>query len=281
MIRAVCAVILFAGGLASAASASECRPAGDPFLWRIESAGGTSYLLGTVHVGVPVAELDPAVRRALSEAKSVVLESIPASPGPSAWLPEGQTLEKLLSRKAWREVRSRLGEQLPVEDLRLVKPPAILSLLFYKGKDESVSMDREIIERARRDDKLLVGLETLEGVEALERAATPRYLSRYLETFDEKQAARREASFVSAYCRGDLPALERMSKPWGPEQEAFDRILVTERNRRWLSALSTRMRSGGAFIAVGVNHLIGPDGLLRLLEAAGLLATRVRAVPPP
>lgn len=280
MIRRVRAVALSAVFLAStSASASGCRPTGDPLLWTVRGASGTFHLLGTLHWGIPAAELDPAVHRALSESKSVVLESLPAGEGPSAWLPEGQTLDKLLSRKAWGEVRARLGDRMPVEDLRLVKPPAVLMLLSQKGKDGSVSMDRDIIEQARRAGKELVGLETSEGTQALERAATPRYLSRYLEAIDEARAAREEERFVVAYCSGDVPALEALRKPWGPEQAEFDRILVTERNRRWLGALSSRARSGGAFIAVGVNHLIGPDGLLRLLEAEGHAVTRSRASP--
>jgi uncharacterized protein YbaP (TraB family) len=45
--------------------------------------------------------------------------------------------------------------------------------------------------------------------------------------------------------------------------------LVRPRNQRWLPAIEAHLGQRGAFVAVGIGHLLGDDGLPAMLEAAG------------
>ncbi|MDX2156599.1 MAG: TraB/GumN family protein [Hyphomicrobiaceae bacterium] len=54
---------------------------------------------------------------------------------------------------------------------------------------------------------------------------------------------------------------------------SFRRELLTVRNARMRDAALPVLAEGGAFIAVGALHLVGEDGLVALLRAAGFEVT--------
>lgn len=82
---------------------------------------------------------------------------------------------------------------------------------------------------------------------------------------------------VPAWLRGDLDAVERIGH--GPMREADPRLydkLIAERNRSWLPTVERLMLGAGDhFVAVGVLHVVGPDGLPRLLAERGYAVERV------
>jgi uncharacterized protein len=71
------------------------------------------------------------------------------------------------------------------------------------------------------------------------------------------------------YIAGDVPALTRMLVI---RERTGD--LLDERNRRWLPQIERYLANRGAFIAVGLGHLLGDGGLLAALERAGYLVER-------
>jgi uncharacterized protein YbaP (TraB family) len=50
---------------------------------------------------------------------------------------------------------------------------------------------------------------------------------------------------------------------------------VFDRNRDWIPKLEEILAAGGAFIAVGADHLTGGRGVIALLAGRGYQATRV------
>ena len=51
--------------------------------------------------------------------------------------------------------------------------------------------------------------------------------------------------------------------------ELFDRRFITERNHLMVERMRPRLAEGGAFIAIGVLHLPGEEGILALLKNQG------------
>ena len=51
-------------------------------------------------------------------------------------------------------------------------------------------------------------------------------------------------------------------------------ILLTKRNKIWLPKLAKILKKGDAFIAVGVAHMPGKAGLLKLLQKQGFKLQR-------
>jgi len=71
------------------------------------------------------------------------------------------------------------------------------------------------------------------------------------------------------YVAGDLEAMQKwLAMPAGEQ-------LLGDRNRKWLAQIEGYFAQGGAFVAVGLGHLIGPSNLPALLTAKGYTVERV------
>jgi uncharacterized protein YbaP (TraB family) len=53
--------------------------------------------------------------------------------------------------------------------------------------------------------------------------------------------------------------------------------LFEARNLAWMPEIERALDEGGAFLAVGAGHLVGPSSVLGLLAERGIVAERVRA----
>ena len=62
------------------------------------------------------------------------------------------------------------------------------------------------------------------------------------------------------------------------ELAAYEERILYARNRDWIPKLEAIFAEGGAFVAVGEDHLIGDRGVVALLTARGYRLTRV--TPP-
>jgi uncharacterized protein YbaP (TraB family) len=60
--------------------------------------------------------------------------------------------------------------------------------------------------------------------------------------------------------------LEEMKEDWLPVYKS----MIVDRNNAWMPQIEECINSGSVFfVVVGLAHLHGPDGLLKLLEDAG------------
>jgi uncharacterized protein YbaP (TraB family) len=76
----------------------------------------------------------------------------------------------------------------------------------------------------------------------------------------------------SSYEAGDIEVMTALLVV--PKTEA---IMLTGRNQKWLPTIEGYFASGGAFIAVGLGHLLGDNGLVALLQRAGYTVERTGA----
>jgi hypothetical protein len=127
-------------------------------------------------------------------------------------------------------------------------------------------MDEVIRKRAQVAGKKLDSLEAWkEQLGAVDAAVGVADL---LVAIRERNEIRcRIAAELAAYQAGDD---EAMRPNLG---EAKDAILVDDRTKLWLEKLEKV--TDGAFVAVGVGHLVGDKGLPALLETRGWKVTRV------
>lgn len=80
----------------------------------------------------------------------------------------------------------------------------------------------------------------------------------------------------TAWLTGDATALEAATTRGMMADPALREALLAGRNRRWLALIEAELNaSGRPLIAVGAAHLVGPEGLVAMLEARGWRLTRV------
>ena len=66
------------------------------------------------------------------------------------------------------------------------------------------------------------------------------------------------------------PAIEKMLLSSFTSNPAAYASLITERNRNWMPQLDACLkRSSPCFVIVGAAHLVGPEGLLAMLQSRG------------
>jgi uncharacterized protein YbaP (TraB family) len=161
-----------------------------------------------------------------------------------------------------------------------------LDLPLCARKDVGAPYADELIARmARARGLAVVGLETLiEQLNILDRL--PIDVQRALLVATLRQADYAEdvvETTIARYVDEDTGGLLAWMKspdfiPGVPEARTppeFLRLLIARRNRRMRERALPLLAKGGAFIAVGVAHLPGEGGLLRLLEQDGFTVERI------
>jgi uncharacterized protein len=265
------------------------------FVWKATSpAGKTIYLAGSVHLlSADYYPLAPAFDQAFDATELLVEELDMAEMlAPSSqlkmlqrgMLPAGQSLDKVLSPATLKLVGDTLTSLgMPFEPLKQFKPwmlaVTMQSLAWQKaGFDANLGLDKHFYDRARQAGRPVQGLETMDfqlsQFDGLPAAVQERMLA---ETAKEIGAT--EATFTrmtQAWKSGDPAAVEQqIADDLKREPEMYSRLLV-ERNRTWFPKIEALFdRPKPAFVVVGAAHLVGPDGLIAMLQAKGYTLTQM------
>ncbi len=268
---------LFLGGAAGASSPDH------GLLWKISGHGNApSWLFGTIHSSDPrVTQLTPPLTHVFDASSSYSMELIFSGAGfidmaESMYLPDGQTLESVIGKDLYRQVRTTLSSLgMATDDLNHKKPWAVILGLGAPHRGEGLFLDLMLQLRATLQRKPTFGLESMdEQIAVFNGMSMPDQIALLKEALRTRNDAKRDMpELMQAYLHHDLARLyaisQRIQARSGPSYgELMDRMLV-QRNRRMLNRMKPRLKEGNAFIAVGALHLAGPDGLLALLRADG------------
>ena len=277
MIRLVLALTLVACSGARKECPAPVVPAsahGPAFLWRVQKGDGIVWLYGTIH-DVGIDGVPPAALDALDHAPRLATELGDGNPDPESFrkharFDKGRGIDQLLPADDWYDLRDALRvAKIKEDDLRRAKPWYAMSLLTtYSAPSPGVSMDVLLSKRAKDHGTPIEALETWdEQLDALERAVGVADLQ---EAIHARDAMRCDMSrLVASYRAGDtetMPALLVIPRTKD--------LLLDQRNKRWLPKIEGYVAQGGAFVAVGLGHLLGDDGLPALLARAGYTVER-------
>lgn len=259
-----------------------------PPMWIVSDADSTIVLFGSVHVLPPGLDWQPpALKTALAKADDLWFE-LPVDPSSQAagaeivrtkgLLPPGESLLAKLT-PAGRDRLTRLAPKLGVslEQMDRLRPwlaDVSVGLLDMAqkgagandGVEQSVSAAapptarREAFETAEQQIGFLADAPEADQLASLED--TLRQIEEEPDAYDR---------LLKAWMAGDIKALE--DEGLEPMKKAspdlYDRM-ITQRNQRWVEAISQRMAgSGETVVVVGAGHLVGPGGVPALLKARG------------
>lgn len=274
-------------------------PNGKGIFWKIEKAGvSPSYLLGTMHVTDPrVLAMPKGASEAVAEASTIVIESdeiLDEKKAAAAMLmhPEltmftdGSTIRDHLSADDAEKLEAGLKARgLALAAVARMKPWILSSFvalpaceLARKASGASF-LDKHVAEDAIKAGKKVVGLETMaEQLQAMADLPVEFHLQALIETLElgDKMDDIIE-TMTALYLAGDIgmtmPMLEAVapSKPGQDESAyaAFEKRIVTDRNKIMAERAAPLLANGKVFIAVGALHLPGEQGLVELLRQQG------------
>lgn len=232
--------------------------------------GRVSFILGTIHGGVEISDLPNQIIQKFNES-SLFINEWTFSVDEVAVVLNGLVVEEQLKKFIHKgedlspEVKHQLATEWGV-DARLadVTKSNDCAILSFGGPISSGYMDFHFLDMARKQNKKILSLDTQEELDKL-RNQNPTPLCdirNILNQVTPIQFKSYQLNMIAEYRSGVIPA---------PDNDP----MIEGRNQFWFPTISTYLNDGRAFIAVGVDHLYGSNGLLQLLQEIGYQVTRV------
>ena len=261
--------------------------AGSP-VWAIHGEHNTVYLAGSVHLlKANDASLPAAFDRAYGGSKALVMELDMSKVDPMqaasfmmehGMLKEGTTLRATIGEDRYRRVSAeaeRLG--VPTEVIDMMEPWALglqlLEMQYMKlGFDAQQGVEQQLQHRAQADGKPISGLETMADqlgvLEGMSYSDQARFLDMVVTEMHDVESETQ--SVVTAWRTGDSAKLAALLSDEYKSFPALYRLLVTERNKRWVPQIEKLLHGNqDYFVIVGALHLVGDGGLLDLMRRDG------------
>lgn len=275
-------LLILAGGVAQAQPDTPRH-----FLWKVTSPqGNEAYLLGSVHVlSKSFYPLSPAIDAAFAGSKTLVEEiDLDEMNDPAtmvglvgkAMLPDGTTLDQVVSRDTYAAVRARADAHgVPMLMLQRMKPWMVAVALSAAeiskaGFDSKLGVDQHFLDRAKGVDMPRRALETaayqFDRLDGLSGALQEESLKAMLADIDAQ--AQNIETLATAWRNGDTATLERLLMEGFTDAPEIAERLLYERNRNWVEPVERCLTENArCFIVVGAAHLVGPGSLIELLRA--------------
>lgn len=252
-------------------------------LWKISGNGLSkpSYLMGTVHMSCD-ATLDKNILKALDETNQLYLEYDMDSPTLSeemsaeAFMKDGKKMSHLVSPEDFKIVCDYVKKNFDL-DLTTVEEykPFMLTTMFYsKILDCPVkSYENELITLTKTQKEEVYGLETVkEQMQIFEDIPYEVQMQEIVRTTNggfEKDVAEYK-KMLDAYSHKDLNKIVKITNQ--TENILFIKyrdVLITNRNKMWVPRIDKIAKETPTFFCVGALHLVGKEGVIKLLRKKG------------
>ncbi|WP_138379106.1 TraB/GumN family protein [Luteithermobacter gelatinilyticus] len=275
----------------TAATAEQAVPQqASPALWKLarENGNGHVYLFGSFHV-LPreLRWFTGEVRKAFEEVDELVFETSMTTEAQSetallvmsrSMLPAGYSLKGLLEEEDYaRAVQHAAALGLEERQVSRLQPwylaltLSVQSIMSY-GLDPNSGVEKIMQALAEARGLTISGLETpQEQIMALSDHPLEVQTAMLVDTLDKLSDFETYISaYIEAWASGkDEVIAARMIEDMKKYPQMYQAVLV-QRNKNWIPKLTYLINSGkSVMVVVGAAHLVGQDGLIRMLEEKG------------
>ena len=292
--------------LAQASPARRPEPdAADPdrlFLWKAKSPTNTVYLLGSVHVAnESFYPLPPEIEKAFAESKVLAVEvdltKVNAAGMQGALLqkglyPPGDGIGKHVPKETLEKLREYFRNREMVPDaMEKFRPWALAVTITMlevqsKGYEAALGVDKHFMERA--GGRKIVELESADDQINLLSSFPPKLEAEFLAATLDSAAETEDtmARMMKLWKEGDAEGLEKLTitEPLQerPDLKGVYARMFDERNEKMAQKIGAFLKgSEPHFVVVGAGHLIGPRGIVKLLEKKGYHLEQVKRAEAP
>jgi len=260
-----------------------CPSVTGAFFYEVTKNGKTSHILGTRHISVGLAKFPPVVADTIDHASQVAFEIAPDDASGVTHPPEH--LKEKLGEKDWSHFEELVGKTT-ADGLEVGEPTTAALQMMLLYEDISNTLESQIQERASKHEIAMIGLETSAFQDnVLAKLLDFRMLKATIETTKDRAEIQKDShDDLAQYCAGTdtSPGMddETRSKMLSAgytkaELDEQDDILVYKRDADWIPKLAKLFERDNVFVAVGADHLIGPRGVIALMEKQGFTTKRI------
>ncbi|MGC5744802.1 TraB/GumN family protein [Chryseobacterium sp. NFX27] len=249
-------------------------------VWEVSGNGLTkpSYIAGTFHVMCSQDfEIKPKVMKALEKSNQFVMEINYTDPAEITAMQKMYQTDKKISDQLSPEEAKELDKILADYGTDLKKmdnssSQGLYALIALKAlpcpQTEIKSYEIELLQNALKNKKKVYGLEKVEDqMASINKAYDLKAVIGQLKMGKEYGILFKE--MVTAFKKEDVQTVYtsfRNDKIMNAEQE---KAMLTDRNKNWAEKMPEIMKKESSFFAVGSAHLMGENGIIKLLRSKG------------
>ena len=280
--------ILFALFTAFSPAAAALPEAEKSCLWEIKEGKHSVYLLGAIHLMKKDAyPLSTAIEKAYRDSEIIIFEAdIDAMNDPAFQLKmmsfgmyqDGGTLNRNLPEKTYLLLKKKLAENgLSVTGFDLFKPwfcAMAISIAELKklGFDPAFGIDTYFFNKAKQDDKKRSFFETREFqlnlFNTMEELNQTLFLEQTLK--DIKVIETMFPEIIKCWKNENSEELGNIINRSFKDYPAVYERFIINRNNNWLPEIEDLIQQDKkVLIVVGVGHLVGEQGLIKMLKNKG------------
>ena len=261
-------------------------------LYRVRYHGISSYLFGTIHVGKDnFFPLEPEVTRALSQAKNLVIELDIRNAAPfqlafdkHALYASGDSLRRHLSGATLLKMDQALDKAgIERDAVSSYKPWLVANLLVgleltQQGFQRSQAVEYFLLAAAGKKDRKVLELESADYqmslFDSMNDAQQEDYLLENLVDLADGNSLKKSRDLIDAWSTADSAKitllLQELTTGNSVSSNFMRSTLLGKRNPEMATTIENIIKDDQvAFVGVGLLHLIGANGVPRLLMQRG------------
>lgn len=274
-----------------------CAEAPKPLLWKVSDANNSLYLLGSFHMlktsDYPLAK---STDLAFDDAEQLYFELSPEEMNnpalgqkmaQAAMRTDGKTLQQSLSAETWKKFEASAAKNnLPAANFQSFEPwfvALILSVTEMQkvGLNPALGLDKHFMERAAKAGKPANGLETGDSQIAIFDGMSMKQQEQFLQdALDESADMKKKIDELHSTWRNadDKALFSIMAKEMNQKYPELYQTINLDRNKAWLPKLEAMLKDNDkddVMVVVGSLHLIGDDGVIKMLKTKGYKVERL------
>ena len=268
-----------------------------PLLGKVSDANNSLYLLGSFHMlktsDYPLAK---STDMAFDDAEQLYFELSPEEMNnpalgqkmaQAAMRTDGKTLQQSLSAETWKKFEASAAKNnLPAANFQSFEPwfvALILSVTEMQkvGLNPALGLDKYFMERAAKAGKPAKGLETGDSQIAIFDGMGVKQQEQFLQdALDESADMKKKIDELHSSWRNadDKALFNIMAKEMSQKYPELYQTINLDRNKAWLPKLEAMLKDhdkDDVMVVVGSLHLIGDDGVIKMLKTKGYKVERL------
>lgn len=250
----------------------------------------SSWLFGTMHVLCEQdAKLSTGLKSAIKQSENIYFEidmdNMEQMMGALKFIRmnHGIKLSELLTPIEYDRVKTYFDKNKPIMPFAMMnrfKPYFVTALIGEDilDCDKKISMEQLLLSEAKKYEKTVEGLETLEFqasiFDSIPYEKQAKDLVNYVDSIEIYRSLMQEA--VTMYKKQNISKLDSMMQKSDPGLTDYMDLLLYQRNRNWVGQIRDKITENSCLFAFGAGHLGGAKGVINLLRQQGFIVRAIK-----